>query len=54
MGDCLQAGKTIAPALPSPAQSAAEGMSSHAMDLAVCAESSFSSSNVVAVSIMFS
>jgi len=43
MGDCLRAGKTIAPASPSPAQSAAKGMSSHATDLAVYAESSSSS-----------
>jgi len=46
MGDCLRAGKTIAPASPSPAQSAAKGMSSHTMDLAVYAESSSSSIKV--------
>jgi len=43
MGDCLRAGKTIAPASPSPAQSAAKGMSSYATDLAVYAKSSSSS-----------
>jgi len=42
MGDCLWAGRIIAPALPSPAQSAVKGMSSHATDLAVYAESSSS------------
>jgi len=44
MGDCLRAGKTIAPASPSLAQRATKGMSSHATDLAVYAESSSSSS----------
>jgi len=40
VGDCLRAGKTITPASPSPAQSATKGMSYHAMNLAVYAESS--------------
>jgi len=44
LGDCLRAGKTIAPASPSPAQSAVKGMSSHATDF-VYAESSSSSSS---------
>jgi len=42
MGDCLRAGETIAPASPSPAQSAVKGISYHATDF-VYAKSSFSS-----------